>query len=62
MGTHLKDGDICISCKNLENFPNKCGDCNNLKPTCAICGLPSDTDPCDECRGHLKIMEVKETK
>ena len=31
MGTYVKDGNSCIGCSLLEDFPNECTRCNNLK-------------------------------
>lgn len=31
MGTYVKDGNSCIGCSLLNEFPGECGSCNNLK-------------------------------
>ncbi len=32
MGTFVKDGNSCIGCSCLDDFPYECTGCNNLKP------------------------------
>ena len=31
MGEYVKNGNSCIGCECLPDFPNKCHGCNNLK-------------------------------
>ena len=32
MGTYVKDGNQCIGCECLPEFPDLCTECTNLKP------------------------------
>ena len=68
MGTYVKDGNSCIGCQLLEEFPDKCAGCSNLKSNVelikevAIKTKPAPTQPAIGGNSGMSYTECGETE
>ncbi len=49
MGTYVKDGNSCIGCTLLEEFPGECNGCHNLKSEVDLIQMLIEKDLPEKC-------------
>ena len=65
MGTYVKNGNSCIGCNLLEEFPGECNGCNNLKDQVELIEVSADLKEALKLSQeyyHNSLEEIKKLK